>query len=518
MAKAWAAAYPARTSPLMPTSAGDGTGGASAGSAKPVQPLLNLAQGVPGHEPHTSLMTAMAQERDRQPMETHGYGGVFGDEKLRSALATDLNRVYAKTGEADNQPIQAANIAITAGCNLAAAVTFHALAAPGEAIVLPTPWYFNHQMTLVSLAIEVVPLDSPAPEFRPSLATFEKLLEERNNGSSASRGGRIKAIVLVTPNNPTGSIYSPALLASFARVCRQWGVACIVDETYRDFLLQGDLDQGSAAATASQASNGLSGEQRQQQLARPHTLFSDSSLGWESSVISLHSFSKSYAIPGHRLGAIVAHPSLLITQAQDDNGSTVTRFGSLAKSLDNMQICPPRTDTQRAVAHCVLDREHGAWRLSIANDLRARRAAFVESLDATLSLGQALDQLGIAGAHKEHILALCARQGDDDGSSGGIAKSPSGLGWKTLSAGGYYAYVRHPFPDAPSELVARGLALLSGVVVLPGSFFRPAAAAQADRDLRFSIANVESRRLDTLAARLVLFTRLWQAQGDGWGL
>lgn len=97
-------------------------------------------------------------------------------------------------------------------------------------------------------------------------------------------------------------------------------------------------------------------------------------------------------------------------------------------------------------------------------------------------------------------------------------RSPSDVGWKGLCSGGYYAYIRHPFPDAPSELVARGLAALVGVVVLPGSFFRPVKEADQDRDLRISIANVERSKLETLGARFLLLHALWTAKGVGWGI
>lgn len=416
-AKAWAQAYPSRMSPFRSTSL----------------PLLNLAQGVPGHEPHSTLLTQMESKARINPMETHGYGGVFGDLTLRKALADDINHVYC-----DGQPVvEPANVAITSGCNLAAAVTFHALAEPGDAIVLPVPWYFNHQMTLVSLGIDVVPLDTPSPGFLPSPEAFEALLQQRNAPRAFQHP--IRGIVLVSPNNPTGAQYPDELLSRFVDVCRRWGVACILDETYRDFLLDGTRLHDTVAS-----------------LSRPHSLYTQRD-DWQDHIISLHSFSKSYAIPGHRLGAILTHPSLLITPG--NNG--MDTFGPLAKSLDNLQICPPRTDTQRAVAACVRDEEHRSWRLKVANDLQGRRATFVSTLQAPLTLHDALEQVGLKATSDTSALFGA------DISSLHTQISPASLGWACLSSGGYYAYVRHPF-DAPSEVVARGLALLCGVVVLPG--------------------------------------------------
>lgn len=112
----------------------------------------------------------------------------------------------------------------------------------------------------------------------------------------------------------------------------------------------------------------------------------------------------------------------------------------------------------------------------------------------------------------EAVLAkLTSHQKDDN-------FSPSDVGWKGLSSGAYYAYVRHPFADTPSEVVARGLAALVGVVVLPGSFFRPTSEGKDDRDLRISIANVESSKLDSLGARFLLLYALWTSREIGWGI
>jgi aspartate/methionine/tyrosine aminotransferase len=128
-ARAWASSYPSQSSPMLSKD--------EKATSSATLPLLNLAQGVPGHPPHPNLLKAMAASSKENIMETHGYGPVFGDESLRKSLANDLNLRY-------KGKILAEEVAITSGGNLAAAVTFHALASPGDAIVLPTPWYFKY--------------------------------------------------------------------------------------------------------------------------------------------------------------------------------------------------------------------------------------------------------------------------------------------------------------------------------------------------------------------------------------
>lgn len=135
MARAWAESYPSTSSPLrIETSSFSSSSSASSSNVRP--PLLNLAQGVPGHPPHPKLLDSMTKEREVNIMESHGYGPVFGDASLRKQLAKDLTNRYLGL-------VKDAEVAITSGGNLAAGVIFHALASPGEAIVLPTPWYFK---------------------------------------------------------------------------------------------------------------------------------------------------------------------------------------------------------------------------------------------------------------------------------------------------------------------------------------------------------------------------------------
>jgi aspartate/methionine/tyrosine aminotransferase len=121
----------------------------------------------------------------------------------------------------------------------------------------------SHEMTLTSLSITVLPLETTAPRFLPSTHAFKSLLEKHNSPAQApSSLPRIKAIVLVTPNNPTGSIYPKDLIWEFATICSEWKVALIVDETYREFL----LDEGLVSSASDS----------QLALAKPHDLFDQS--------------------------------------------------------------------------------------------------------------------------------------------------------------------------------------------------------------------------------------------------
>lgn len=350
-------------------------------------PLVNLAQAVPGYPPHQTMLDALA--RAAGSAKAAGYGAITGDAELKSAYAAHLSSIYGGT-------FAEANIAITAGCNMAFYVAAIALARAGDNVILPTPWYFNHEMTLRMLGVEARPLPCRNESgFLPDPAEAEGMIDART-----------RAILLVTPNNPTGAVYPPALIERFARLAERRGVALILDETYRDFLPSG----------------------------APHTLFSK---GAPDAVLQLYSFSKSYCIPGHRLGAIAG---------------SATALSEIAKILDCMQICAPRTP-QMAVVETM--NPLAAWREANRLEIDARAKAFSAAL-----------------AHSN--------------------------GWRIDSIGAYFAFVAHPYPGEAAEKVAERLCVESGVLALPGSYFGPGHEGH----LRFAFANADIAGIEALGRRL----------------
>ncbi|WP_262028859.1 aminotransferase [Microvirga sp. Mcv34] len=328
-------------------------------------PLINLSQAVPGNAPHAGLLERMAAAAGSAAGSQ--YGPINGDQDLRLAYADDLSRLYEGS-------IAPEDTAITAGCNMAFFAAMMLLAHRGEAVLLPTPWYFNHQMTLEMLGIEPRPLSCrPEHGFVPRVEDAEALID-----------GNARAIVLVTPNNPTGAVYPAHVIEAFAQLCRKRGIYLVIDETYRDFLPQG--------------------------MNRAHGLFSTEE--WRDTVIQLYSFSKSYAIPGHRTGAITADARLV---------------EQIAKILDCIQICAPRT--AQAALPWAIDALRD-WREDNRAEINRRAQVFQEAL----------------------------------------APLPE---WKIESVGAYFAYLRHPFSGAKAQQVAEKLATERGVLCLPGSYFGP---------------------------------------------
>ncbi|WP_199260670.1 aminotransferase [Paracoccus binzhouensis] len=241
----------------------------------PERPLINLSQAAPVEPPPEALRRAMAEAALERP-DAHLYGPVLGRPELREVVARDWSRAYAGTIRPDE-------VAITQGCNQAFCAAIQTLARAGDEVILPTPWYFNHKMWLDMQGIRAVPLRC-GPGMLPDAEAAARLISDRS-----------RAIVLVSPNNPSGAEYPAELLRAFFDLARSRGLALILDETYRDF----DAREGA-----------------------PHDLFADPD--WGNTLIHLYSFSKAYRLTGHRVGALIASPA---------------RMAEVEKFLDTVAIC-----------------------------------------------------------------------------------------------------------------------------------------------------------------------------------
>ncbi|ORX36389.1 pyridoxal phosphate-dependent transferase [Kockovaella imperatae] len=268
-------------------------------ASNPELPLLDLSQGVPGDPPDETVLAALAKASS-DPRSAK-YGSILGEIELREALAEEFNVQYgvgssSSSSGRKSSKLSAQDIGITTGCNMAFLVLVMALCPPStSSVLLPLPAYFNHSMVMTMQSVKplYIPCE-PESGFRPSISAARDHLETAKGQSEGST--RPRMICLVTPNNPTGAVYSPRELEDWYDLAKEFEVALVLDETYRDFV------DGP-----------------------PHHLFDRED--WRETLVSLGSFSKGYRIPGHRLGSIVASPDLL---------------RHLATVCDCMQICAPR--------------------------------------------------------------------------------------------------------------------------------------------------------------------------------
>ncbi len=263
--------------------------------------------------PPDAMRQAMADMVLNEPT-AHFYGPVLGLDALRTEIALQWHRVYGAAVSRDQ-------VAITAGCNEAFCAAMATLAAPGDEVILPVPWYFNHKMALDMGGQVTVPLET-GNDLVPDPEEAERLITSKT-----------RAIVLISPNNPCGVEYPNEVILAFRDLARKHGITMILDETYRDFHALGGA---------------------------PHDLFHDPD--WDDTLIQLYSFSKAYRLTGHRVGAILTSPTRLI---------------EVEKYLDTVTICPPQLGQMAAVWGMQNLQD---WLAAERREILSRRAAMTKGL------------------------------------------------------------------------------------------------------------------------------------------
>lgn len=289
---------------------------------------ISLGQGMVAYGPPPEARRALGEAWDDP--EAHRYGAVAGGEALRHALVKKLRRENG----IDADPGQ---ILVTAGSNMAFFQAVLAIADPGDEIILPSPFYFNHEMAIALAGCRTVAV--PTDEhYQLDLTAIE-----------AAIGPRTRAVVTVSPNNPTGAVYPAEVLAEVGALCRHHGIYHFSDEAYEYFTWDGARHTSPAGDPA----------------ARDHTL-------------SLFSLSKSHGFAGWRIGWAVVPPHLV---------------AEWMKIQDTNLICP--TQVSERVALAALGAGSGYCRGHLETLVPVRQAI----LDGLASLGpKVLRQSAAEGA------------------------------------------------------------------------------------------------------------------------
>jgi aspartate/methionine/tyrosine aminotransferase len=303
--------------------------------------LIDMCQAVPAHLPPQSLRNYLADAIKAGEGAT--YTDIRGIPALREALAGNISERYQGLVNADD-------ILITAGCNQAFCSVIDTLCEAGDEVIVPLPCYFNHQMWLTTRGVVPRYLSFNPQTAMPDPAQASSLI-----------GARTRAILLVTPNNPSGAIYSPECIEQFFELAREHGIALIVDETYRDFI---DIEQV------------------------PHRLFADPN--WRDTLVHLYSFSKVFSLTGFRTGAVVAGQALL---------------EQLKKVQDCTAICAPHAGQLAAVYGL---QNLYAWKLEKSVELAQRAIAIRQAFEHP-DLRYRLISAGAYFAYIEHPFDAPAR-------------------------------------------------------------------------------------------------------------
>jgi aminotransferase len=221
---------------------------------------INLAQGFPDFPAPGLLKDAAAQAIQD---DINQYAITWGAPRLRAALEQKYARLYGLDIDGTRE------LTVTCGATEAMAAVMLAVVDPGDEVIVPEPFYENYGPDPVLCAASPVFLPLEAPAFR---------LKEEELRSKV--GPRTRAIVLNTPNNPTGRVFNRGELEAVARVAMEHDLLVITDEIYEHILYEGD-----------------------------HLCLA-SFPGMRDRTIVVSGFSKTFSVTGWRVGTIVAPPDL----------------------------------------------------------------------------------------------------------------------------------------------------------------------------------------------------------------
>ncbi len=246
---------------------------------------ISLGQGVVSYPPPPEAFDQIAGFLANP--EWHKYQAVYGIPALLELIEAKLrveNGINAGQGS---------RVVVTAGGNMAFINALLAIADAGDEIVLQTPYYFNHEMaiTMSNCRVALAPTDENY-QLQPKLIA-EAITE------------KTKAVVTISPNNPTGAVYSESALREVNDLCLARGIYHISDEAY-EYFTYGDARHFSPGSIAGSAR---------------HT-------------ISLFSLSKAYGFASWRIGYMVIPEHL---------------FAAVNKIQDTILICPPVVSQLAAV-------------------------------------------------------------------------------------------------------------------------------------------------------------------------
>ena len=190
---------------------------------------INLAQGFPDFDAPAELIEAAVQALRAG---WNQYAITWGSPRLRRAIAEKV--AWSNGFEVDPER----HITVTCGATEAMMAALLAVINPGDEVVLFEPFYENYGpdalLSGATLRYVRLRLDDPAMHFDPD--------ELR-----AAFGPKTRAIIVNTPNNPTGKVFERAELEQIASLCREWDALAITDEVYEHLLYDGATHLSMAA-------------------------------------------------------------------------------------------------------------------------------------------------------------------------------------------------------------------------------------------------------------------------------
>ncbi len=222
---------------------------------------VNLAQGFPDFPAPQDIKDAACRAIEN---DVNQYAITWGAPSLRQAIAAKAKRLYGMEVDPERE------IAVTCGATEAMIAAILAVVDPGDEIVVFEPFYENYgpDAILAGAVPRFVSLRPPGWSFDP-----EEL--------AAAFHRKTRGIILNTPNNPTGKVFSTDELEAIAALCRKWDVVAFSDEIYEHIVYDGATHVPIATLP-----------------------------GMADRTVTINALSKTYSVTGWRVGWTIASPEL----------------------------------------------------------------------------------------------------------------------------------------------------------------------------------------------------------------
>jgi aminotransferase len=222
---------------------------------------VNLSQGFPDFPAPESIKRAAC---DAILADINQYAVTWGAQPLREAIAADANRRYGLAVDPQK------HLTVCCGSTEAMMATMMAIVDPGDEVIVFEPFYENYGPDAI--------LSGATPRFvrlREPAAGSDWVLDL--DELAAAFSNRTRAIIINTPNNPTGKVFTREELSEIARLCQQWGALAVTDEIYEHILYDGAVHIPMASLP-----------------------------GMADRTITINSVSKTFSVTGWRVGWTIA--------------------------------------------------------------------------------------------------------------------------------------------------------------------------------------------------------------------
>ena len=261
--------------------------------------VFDFSIGNPSVPAPEAVKQAVIDLMDEPPCDLHGYSPAAGDPRVRQAVADHIRRRY-------DVPAQPEQVYLTAGAAAGLAISISAVTEPGDEVIIIAPYFPEYKVWIDTAECTCVEVPAHVPDFQLDIDALERAI-----------GPKTSAIIINSPNNPVGAVYSRENLRAFAALLarkeEELGrkLYVISDEPYREITYGDEVPYVPCV--------------------------------WARTIVC-YSYSKSLSLPGERIGY------LYVSDLMDDAREVSTAVAGAGRALGF--ICAPVL-FQRVIERCI---------------------------------------------------------------------------------------------------------------------------------------------------------------------